>query len=282
MTATSQSYGAVLGEALDARQAGRFAEAQAGFERAIDMDPRQAPAHFHLACLLHMTGRLDQAAISYRTAATLAPDVAMIHVNFGVCRQALGRLDEALDSLERAVALTPMSEDAHANLGLVLQSLGRLKEAEASMRRALALQPNAAMFHSNLGTLLRDQGRLDESIAAFERALAISPDSVPALVNLHLARFAKAEADAGALLSASARGRRPSTCTALLRRSSGVICGCVRRSEAKRLSKTTGRPQDALFRLRRSINTSTPVSPSRTKRTVAAGRGSKTLAMALP
>ncbi len=47
----------------------RYEECRESLQRALDVDPEHAPAHFNLAGTLAVQGKLNEAIASYRTAA---------------------------------------------------------------------------------------------------------------------------------------------------------------------------------------------------------------------
>lgn len=190
-----------LGKAL--KDAGRLAEAEACHRRALEVEPQLALAHNNLGAVLADQGRFEEAEASYRRALEQEPRYAMAHGNLGTALRALGRLTEAEASYRRALELTPDLPEAHSNLGNALRELGRCAEAEASCGRALALQPDYADAHNTLGSALRDQGRLTDAEASYRRALELKPDYAEAHNNL-----GNALRDQGRLAEAAASYRR--------------------------------------------------------------------------
>jgi tetratricopeptide (TPR) repeat protein len=187
----------VLGAVL--KQTGRASESLVPSQRALQLVPKDAEAHYNLGVTLQELGRLDEAEASCRQAIALEPDFAEAHSNLGVTLQELGRLDEAEASSRQAIALEPDFAEAHSNLSVTLQELGRLDEAEASSRQAIALKPDFAEAHNNLGNTIKELGRLDEAEASSRQAIALKPDYAKAHYNLgntlkELGRLDEAEA----------------------------------------------------------------------------------------
>ena len=111
MTATSQSYGAVLGEALDARQAGRFAEGLKHYERALELQPDFPDAAWDRA-VEAVGGNRAAALRTLGRACTLGPvapaEPAPLDVLVSALAEALARPDWA----EPACALASELRDA--------------------------------------------------------------------------------------------------------------------------------------------------------------------------
>lgn len=162
--------------------AGRSADAQASFERALAMDANCFNAHFQRGITL-MESNPDAALTSFDRAVAAEPGEAAAYNYRGLVLTHLQRLDAALADFEQALALAPGNPMAHSNLGSALVRVGRHADAVVQFEAAAALQPNNAGLHYNLGDPLMFLGRLEEALAAYDRALAIDPNLADAHVN---------------------------------------------------------------------------------------------------
>ena len=167
-----------------ALQQGLAGEALAHFERAVALAPQNAVAHNSLAEAQRRAGRPEQALATLRRAAELDPASAVVQYNLGGTLRGLGHNDEALAALQQATLLKPDFADAHASLGSAQRAAGNLDEALASCQRALALNPASGPFQLGVGNLLREKGFLDEAAAAYRAALERDPRLVEACNNL--------------------------------------------------------------------------------------------------
>jgi tetratricopeptide (TPR) repeat protein len=158
------------------KRASRLPEAVIANQKAVELDPTDADAHYNLGNSLDELGRLEDAETSYREAIALQPDYAEAHSNLGNTLKELGRLEDAETNLRKALALKPDFAEAHSNLGNTLKELGRLEDAETNLRKALALKPDFAEAHNNLGATLKELGRLEEAQGSYDQALALKPD----------------------------------------------------------------------------------------------------------
>ncbi|MBD9375578.1 tetratricopeptide repeat protein [Rhizobium sp. ARZ01] len=119
--------------------------------RAIDLDPKFAPAHAFLA-VTHALGYVNQWSQS--------PSKS---------------LEQAIEAATQAVALDDQYPYAHWALGVVNLYLRRLDVAICEAERVIALAPNLAEGHESLGNALHYAGRSDEALLSFERAMALNP-----------------------------------------------------------------------------------------------------------
>lgn len=143
-----------FGFAVAERRAGRPESAEAGFRRAVCLDPEQGDFHIGLGRFLRDAGRLPEAAVSLRHAARLGPD----------------------------------RPDPHRELGSVLLDLGHAAGAAATLRRAADLAPGHAGTLCDLGNALRIGNRPADALDCYARALDADPECFPALANLAAAR----------------------------------------------------------------------------------------------
>ncbi len=152
------------------------------------------------AAPLHQAGRLAEAEALYLRALALEPGHFDARHMLGVLRHAQGRYDEALALLAAVLAERPEDIEALCNYGAVLKIAGRPVQALAAYDRALALNPAQAAALNGRGAILLDANRYDEALAAYDAALASAPDFVVARANRgralqFLGRFEEARAD---------------------------------------------------------------------------------------
>jgi protein O-GlcNAc transferase len=129
-------------------------------------------------------GRVADADALLRQAVRLAPKDAAIWCNLGMVSAMSRRHAEAIGQFGKALALSPDLGAAHVNLARVLFEIERYIEAEKHARRALALAPNGAVELKMLADVAVRRGRTNEGAHLLNRALAIRPDWVDALNSL--------------------------------------------------------------------------------------------------
>jgi tetratricopeptide (TPR) repeat protein len=188
-----------LDRGLAHHRAGRLAEAETCYRRALAAEPNHLRALHLLGLLCNQAGRVDIAAELLHRAIARDGANARLFSDLGVVLKQQGRLDEAAEALRRAVAIEPDLAQAHCNLSTVLREQGKIDEAIASSLIALRTGSARAEVHVNHGVLLCDKRRFEEAGAAFSRALAINPGSATAYFNLgHALREQGERAEAAA------------------------------------------------------------------------------------
>jgi tetratricopeptide (TPR) repeat protein len=166
---------------------GKFEEAVASFDKALDINPNIAEAWGNRGIILRKLGRNREALDSYDKAIDIYPNYVLVWYNRGVLLGMLGRYSEALASYDKAIAIYPKSPDAWNNRGDALNNLGRYTEALTSCDNAINLNPNYALVWDTRGVALSGLGRLNDAIASFDKALAIKPDYAIAKQNREIA-----------------------------------------------------------------------------------------------
>ncbi len=165
----------------------RWDEAMAQWRKALEADPGLTEAHNNLGIALARKGMIDEAIVHLRTALEANPGSAEVHDNLGSALVRKGKQDEAMTHFRKALEIDPRYAGAHKHLGIVLAEKGRLEEAEAHLRRALEADPGDAEAHYSLGVAAGRKGRWDEAIASYEKAVAADPRYTEAFNNLGIA-----------------------------------------------------------------------------------------------
>ncbi len=202
---------------------GRFREAQAAYEKALEISGGDPDYALAVAAVQLEQGQIERALATIRWArsagqpspdvlrqlglrlaemgqataaveildsppeagpgATAPADAAQLAA-LGLALSAAGRQEEARDRLLQAVALDAGNAAAQENLGLVMLRLGRFPEARDSSRRAVEIDPGRANAWNNLGVALYQTGDRDGALAAWARAVEIDPRQFDTLYNL--------------------------------------------------------------------------------------------------
>ncbi len=152
----------------------------ASFQEAVRLDPGSALYHNTLGVVyLHYLSKPTEAQAEFQKAIDLDPTYAEAVTNLGVTLAQQGRWADAIAAYRKAISLPiyPSPEVAYANLGWAYLNLGKPREAEESYRAAIQLQPSFPQAYYFLGVVLDREGRKDEAKVAFRRARDLDPDS---------------------------------------------------------------------------------------------------------
>ena len=167
---------------------GRYDEASAHFEKALQIDPNFYDSLVGMGVTRDFQDRLPEAINSFQAAIRSQPDTPTAHVHLGRVLWKQNSDEAALEEIRRASQLAPDDADIQADFGLALQLIGRVPEAIEQFHKALRMNPNNAEVHANLGLALLASGRPRESIPEFEIALRLNPELKDVADNLQSAQ----------------------------------------------------------------------------------------------
>jgi tetratricopeptide (TPR) repeat protein len=133
------------------------------------MDPGYADGPVNVARALLQEGDIDAAIPMLEKALELAPRLAKAHFFLGTALRTLGRYDEALEHFRVAAEQYPRDRVVLNQIGRVYFLQRNFPEAIASFNRALTVDPEDLEAHYNL--MLSYQGTGQAELAERERAL---------------------------------------------------------------------------------------------------------------
>lgn len=177
----------LLAAAMAHHQAGRLAEADALYRRALEANPKSFDGLHYLGVLAHQIGRHDTAITLIGKAIAINASIPDCHYNIGAALQAAGRLDEAAEHYSKAIALQAGFAEAHYELANVLARQEKLEQAKAHYNNALSQRPDFVDALTNLGHVLMAQGNGREAVECWRKALALRPNDAVARMNYALA-----------------------------------------------------------------------------------------------
>jgi protein O-GlcNAc transferase len=164
----------------------RREEAKAEFSRAIELDPKMAPAHLNLGLVL-MDYDPGAAADSFRRAADLQPAESRPRFLAGFALEHAGKFTVAIEQYRAALAISPKDYEYHFALGRVLLRNGDAPGAEEHFREAVAARGDSAPARLGLATALMTQEKYEAGTDALAEYLRLNPDD-------RAARFDRASA----------------------------------------------------------------------------------------
>ena len=217
-----QSVDSILQTASLSHQAGRFAEAELGYQKVLGIQPENEialyllgvvsiqlgkysqaikfleeaiglngnePSYYqNLSVAFASSAQLDRAVANCQKAIALAPHVAEFHLYFGNLLLQCNRTDDAITTFSDSIKYDPKNADAFRSLGrALLYCKGRFNESLSMFEQAILLDPNLAEAYNELGFVLHRLNRTEESIKAFIHAIDLKPNYANAYLNLSTA-----------------------------------------------------------------------------------------------
>lgn len=123
----------------------KFAEAEASYRKALDLNPQYPTAHQWYGELLFHTGRLDPSIAQIRRAIDLDPLAPINAAAIGYALQAARRYDESIAELKKGIELTPTLGLHHYELGAAYLMSNRAREAIPELEEAVRLDPEVGL-----------------------------------------------------------------------------------------------------------------------------------------
>lgn len=206
---------AQLGVEMLRRRAPERAEEQ--LRRALEINPRYADLHYHLARALANKGIIDEALIELNAALEINPAFARAYFERGLIMCRMAEVKAGLEEIGRAVDMDPAYSRELYNSACILFENGHTKEAlerlldlantnlddityyfqlgkdcyrqgmydraVVELKKALTLQPGYADVRNFLGLALMALDKAEEALHEFEFALDLNPKFVAATIN---------------------------------------------------------------------------------------------------
>jgi TolB-like protein/tetratricopeptide (TPR) repeat protein len=147
-----------------------YAKGREMADRAIDLAPDLAVAHFARAALLQAVDMNWHAAEGEcRRALALAPNDGLTKICLAAQLATFGETEPAIDLTRQALATEPLQAAYYNVLASYLLGLNRLDEAERALRRSIELQPNAACTHYLLTVIEVQRGNAQAALEAAQQ-----------------------------------------------------------------------------------------------------------------
>jgi serine/threonine-protein kinase len=151
--------------------------AEREFKRAIELDPKYAPAHEYYAWQLMSEGRVGEALAENRRAEELDPLSLEISSFSGWSLYFARRYEEAVAQLGKCLDLDPSYPQCLWSLGLAYEQQGRFNDAIAAETKVLKIEPRWGWAWAVCGRAYARSGRSDDAQRALEQLLALSKRS---------------------------------------------------------------------------------------------------------
>lgn len=157
---------------------------------------------------------LAEAEMALERAIELKPDYAPAHYQLSLVYQKQGRLDDAIRKLESISEFHPLDVGALFQLGLLYlrrESDGDLALAEAKLERAVELAPAFSNARWFLSIIYERQGNFDAAIAQAERVLELNPAEGTVIERLESLRAGKIASEIPPPIEETTEGAEVST-----------------------------------------------------------------------
>src|SRR6476646_5475091 len=172
------------GRGVALQLAGRHAEAEQSYNRALEVDSSYPYAHNNLGVLLWHKHDTKAAINSFRRAmqAPNPPVEARLNLALGLFRRK--HIELALEAYRQVLAAAPEHPVAWNGIGLILVELEKYSDARNAFARAIQANPDFAEAHYNMSFTLSNLGDFSAALRETKRALALDPMYTPQKLEL--------------------------------------------------------------------------------------------------
>lgn len=177
------SEAVALGNAQIYTQEGHYNAALAAIRQALAVSPRDSMAYVYRATVHLGEGDYQAAVLDCNEAISIRPDLASAYFAAGTANADLHQSDKAIQDFSVAVVLSASvsKAEAYAARGKVYGSSGNPLQAINDFDSAIELQPKNAYYYYDRALSLRDVGNNSQALADLKKVLSLTTD--PQLVD---------------------------------------------------------------------------------------------------
>lgn len=151
--------------------------------------PGDAEVQYELGNALYDMGRYEEARAAYEAAVQLNPNHAWALCNLGLCLKRLGRRGEAIKAYRAALALEPDDKTTLWNLANALNGANDVEGQLETLRQLTQAHPDDLQPHVELARALFRQRRYQEAAGEFKEVLRLGSGAVGDYYNLGLCYY---------------------------------------------------------------------------------------------
>jgi tetratricopeptide (TPR) repeat protein len=150
-------------------------------DRALELNPSYATAHFWRATHYMAHGRISDSLTQVRKAVELDPLSMIILTDAARDLYLARRYDESIDQYRKSLEVDPNFPIAHKGLSEVYSQIGKHDEAVSEIEKAIALSERSIFILDDLGYIYARAGKRDEATKVLKDLDRLASDEyVPA------------------------------------------------------------------------------------------------------
>jgi tetratricopeptide (TPR) repeat protein len=154
----------------------RYPNAILDYNKVLQLDPQNAEAYHHRGQAYSISGNYDQAIVDFSKAIGLKPDYAEAYSDRAQVYKKQGNEAEALKDLNNALRYDPNQAEIFFQRGLTNQSLDKHRDAIADFSQTLKLNPKHAKAANARGLSQQEVKNLTQAVSDFTLAIQIEPN----------------------------------------------------------------------------------------------------------
>ena len=179
---------------------GRYGEAAAHFEKALQLNRRHTESLKYLGLALFYQGKYKNAVEQFRQVLSAQPDNEEVLLHCGSACLAISRYDDAEHYYRKTVAVNPKNVKGYLGLGHVLYRKGLYSEAIGIFKRGSEQEKDNPEILFMLGEAYNKLDDIDQAVSCFEMILKRQQDNPKVYYNLGILYDKKALPEKASLM----------------------------------------------------------------------------------
>ena len=173
-----------MADGMKALDGNHYDAAVAAFKQAVEREPGDYAAHFHLALSYSLLKNDSDAALEYRKTLELKPGLYEAELNLGIVLVRNKQFQDAVPLLTAAATEKPREFRPQYYEGEALRGTGDYEKAAAVFETAAGLDPKSAAAQLGWAKTLVGEKKLSDAAPHFQKAADLDPKYRDALLEL--------------------------------------------------------------------------------------------------
>ena len=173
-------------------QRGKYEQAIAYYDEAIDIDPDDAQTYFLRGLAKEENEQHEDAIVDFDKAININPNNAESYHWRGITKFQLSQHKDAIVDFDKAININPNNAESYHWRGVSKYVFGQYQDgyedAIADFDTAIRLNPNSAISYYWRGLANNERGQFDAAIADFTDAISLNPEHAEAYFNRGMAK----------------------------------------------------------------------------------------------
>jgi tetratricopeptide (TPR) repeat protein len=173
-----------MADGMKALEGNHYDAAVAAFKQAVEKDPNDYAAHFHLALSYSLLKNDSDAALEYRKTLELKPGLYEAELNLGIVLVRNKQFPDAVAPLTDAAQQKPKEFRPIYYQGEALLGAGQFDQAATALESASAIDPKSAAAQLAWARALIGGKKLSDAAPHFQKTAELDPKYRDALLEL--------------------------------------------------------------------------------------------------
>lgn len=153
---------------------GEYDRAIADFNRAIELNPKDAVAYYNRGNVYRKKGEYHRAISDYSKALEINPEYTLAYKARGITYGEKEEYDRAIADYNRAIELNANDALAYFGRGYIYEKKREYDQAISNYDKAIEIDPKFGLSYNNRGVALSKKKEYDKAIADYSKAIQLN------------------------------------------------------------------------------------------------------------